>query len=72
MAIFTTYLLSSVIPSIALSEMGIRAGVAIVVVGSIWPNVAAISAATILLWLFNVALPGLFAAWIPFIQEKRK
>jgi hypothetical protein len=72
MAIFTTYLLSSVIPSIALSEMGIRAGVAIVVVGSIWPNVAAISAATILLWLFNVALPGLFAAWIPFVQEKRR
>ncbi len=67
-AVFATYLFASVIPTFAISEAGVRAGFAILFIGTIWNNPVGIASATLLLWLLNVALPGLIAVWFPVFK----
>jgi hypothetical protein len=69
-AIFATYLFASAVPSFALGEAGVRTSFALVFIGGIWGNIAAVTVATLLLWILNVALPGLIAAWLPLIRAE--
>ncbi|MFP4555671.1 MAG: lysylphosphatidylglycerol synthase domain-containing protein [Bacteroidales bacterium] len=70
-AVFATYLFASVIPSLAIGEAGVRAGFAILFIGAIWNSPMGIAAATLLIWILNVALPGLVAVWFPLVNGKR-
>ncbi len=57
-----SFLLITIIPSIALGELGIRGGVNIAVFGMMVNNTFGILAATFMLWLINLAIPALFGA----------
>jgi hypothetical protein len=61
-----TYLLSSFIPSFFLTEVGIKAGLAIYFAGMISDNVFGVTAASLILWILNLAMPALIAAWFPW------
>lgn len=52
------FLISSSIPTILLSEIGVRSSVGIFVFGTISENDINILAATIVLWIINIALPA--------------
>ncbi|MCB0400510.1 MAG: flippase-like domain-containing protein [Flavobacteriales bacterium] len=55
-----SFLLSSIIPTILLSELGVRGSVAILVFGLVSQEVSHIVFASISLWFINVAVPALF------------
>lgn len=69
--IFTTYLFASIVPTFALSEAGVRAGFAVAIIGSYSENHTGIVFATILLWVINVALPGLIGVWLSWISSNK-
>ena len=62
MTITLTYLLSSVIPSFTLTEIGIRGSAAIFFMGMFSANIPGIVAATAVLWIVNLALPAIIGA----------
>jgi hypothetical protein len=70
LAIFISYLLSSVVPTVAIAEVGVKAGFAVIVVGTVWPNPLAITLASVLLWLVNVAIPALVGVWLPLVYKR--
>ena len=53
------YLALAVIPTFALSEIGVRSSVAIFYLGSIISNPVAIALATLSIWIINIAVPAL-------------
>lgn len=53
------FLFSSVIPTMILSEIGVRSSVALLVFGVVSNNPANIVAASVVLWLINVAFPAI-------------
>jgi uncharacterized membrane protein YbhN (UPF0104 family) len=57
-----TYLVSSVIPSFALTELGIRGSAALFFMGLFSANTYGIISATALLWIINLAIPALIGA----------
>ncbi len=57
-----SFLLITIIPSVALGELGIRGGVNIAVFGMMVNNTFGILAATFMLWLINLAIPAFFGA----------
>lgn len=59
LAVGATYGLSSLIPTIALAELGLRGTAAIICFGIFSDNTIGIIAATVFLWTINVALPSL-------------
>jgi hypothetical protein len=69
-AVGLTYLLSSYIPSFSISEVGVRAGFAVWFVGMLFDNPVGITAASLLLWLLNLALPALIGAWFKWRREE--
>ncbi|MDX9847880.1 MAG: lysylphosphatidylglycerol synthase domain-containing protein [Tenuifilaceae bacterium] len=71
-AIFISYLLASVIPSISVAELGFRVGFGLHFIGAIWPNAMGIATASIVLWIINVGLPGLIGVWMPFGKSEDK
>ena len=54
------FLITSTIPTILISEIGVRGSVALFVFGAISDHTLSILTASILLWLINIALPALF------------
>ncbi|MFA6401838.1 MAG: hypothetical protein WCX31_09470 [Salinivirgaceae bacterium] len=50
------------IPTFALAELGVRGSVAVLVIGTLSPLSSAIIAASVLLWIINLALPALVGA----------
>lgn len=60
--IAASFLLMTVIPSIAWGELGVRGSVNILLFGAAGAATSLVLAATISLWLINVALPALFGA----------
>ena len=70
LAIFISYLLSSVVPTVAIAEVGVKASFAVIVVGAVWPNPLAITLASVLLWLVNVAIPALVGVWLPLVYKR--
>ena len=61
-----TYLFSSFIPSFSASEVGVKAGFAIWFVGMISDNALGVTTASLFLWMLNLAIPALIAAWFPW------
>ena len=58
------YLILTVIPTIALSELGVRGTVAIFVLGSLTDNLSGIFFASTTIWLINLVLPALIGSFI--------
>jgi uncharacterized membrane protein YbhN (UPF0104 family) len=58
-AIALTFFASTVIPTFALSEIGVRGSVSVLFIGLYTSDAAGILAASFLLWIINIALPAL-------------
>jgi hypothetical protein len=58
-AIALTFFATTVIPTFALSEIGIRGSVSVIFLGMYSTDTAAILASSFLLWIINIALPAL-------------
>jgi uncharacterized membrane protein YbhN (UPF0104 family) len=56
----------TIIPSIALAELGIREGVALTIIGLISDQSIAILSATFLLWLINLVFPAMLGSILIF------
>ncbi|MCB9360051.1 MAG: flippase-like domain-containing protein [Flavobacteriales bacterium] len=54
------FFMASIIPTMLLSEIGVRSSVAVFVFGMISDNVIAIILASLLLWIINIATPAMF------------
>ncbi|RPH34002.1 MAG: hypothetical protein EHM93_02235 [Bacteroidales bacterium] len=61
-----TYLFSSFIPTFSASEVGVKAGFAIWFASMISDNAVGVTAASLFLWVLNLAIPALIAAWFPW------
>jgi hypothetical protein len=67
-----SFLLITIIPSIALGELGMRGGVNLFVFSPYFDNSSAILFSTFLLWIINLALPAIIgAAALLFIRIKK-
>jgi len=71
-AVGLTYLFSSLIPTFSASEIGVRAGFATWFVGMLCDNPVGITAASLLLWLLNLAVPALIGAWFGWRSRNEK
>ncbi|HAM99026.1 MAG TPA: hypothetical protein DCQ26_10495 [Marinilabiliales bacterium] len=56
------YFLMTLIPTFAMSELGIRGSVAMVIFGLFTPITVGVLAASVVLWFMNLAIPALFGA----------
>lgn len=65
------YLSLAIIPTFALSEIGVRSSVALYYLGSIISNPVAITLATLSIWIINVAVPSV-AGSLFFLSVKIK
>jgi uncharacterized membrane protein YbhN (UPF0104 family) len=54
------FFIASIIPTMLLSEIGVRSSVAVFVFGMVSDNVIAIVLASLLLWVINIAIPAMF------------
>lgn len=70
-AVFLTYLFASVVPSFTISEVVVRSGFAVAIIGTIAPNAVGVIAATIALWILNIAFPVVVAVWFPWFVKKK-
>jgi len=61
------FMVTSVIPTILISEIGVRGSVALLIFGVITDNQLAILFASVLLWLINVAIPAVIGLF--FIKQ---
>jgi uncharacterized membrane protein len=59
MLIPVCFLIASIIPTLLLSEIGVRSSVAVFVFGMVTDNIIAIVLASLLLWIINIALPAM-------------
>lgn len=57
------YLILAVVPTVALTEVGVRGSVALFILGAFTPLTAQIVMSTALLWIINLALPALVGAF---------
>ncbi len=66
LCISLTYLVSSVIPSFTLAEIGIRGSAALFFMGMFSGNDIGIISATALIWIINVAIPAIIGSFVFF------
>lgn len=64
-----TFFAISIIPTIALSEIGVRGSAAIVFIGILSSNTIGIICSSLLLWIINIAIPAIIG--IPFVFKLR-
>lgn len=60
------FLIQTLVPSVALLEIGVRTNVALFVLGLISDNAIGILSASLLLWMINLMLPALVGAFLLF------
>jgi len=60
------YLFTTLIPKTTLAELGIRGSLSIFFIGMFAENVLGIVAASILLWIINLAVPAIFGSYFLF------
>ena len=58
------YLVSAIIPTFTLAEVGVKGGAAIFFIGMFSSNVLGIVSATLLLWIINVAIPSVLGTFV--------
>ena len=56
----------SIIPTIAISEIGVRGSVAVYLFGLISANALGILSATFVLWLINLLIPAIIGTFFVF------
>jgi MFS family permease len=71
LAIFLIYLVQTIIPANALTELGIRGASSVFFLQGFVPNTAAILSASYGLWLINLLLPGIFGLLILVFAEPK-
>jgi hypothetical protein len=59
MLVSVTFLLSTIIPTFALTEIAVRGSMAVLIIGSVSGNEAGILSSSIWLWVINLAVPAL-------------
>ena len=64
--IMTMRLVVSVIPTIAITEIGIRGSVAVFLFGLLSSNIVGILSATFVMWVINLLLPALLGTLFIF------
>ncbi len=69
MTITLTYLVSSIIPSFTLTEIGIRGSAAIFFMAMFSVNIPGIIAATAVLWIINLAVPAIVGAVLFYMTK---
>ena len=69
MMISMTYFVMTAVPTIAITELGVRGSVAVYFIGMLSNNVSSIFMASSLLWLINLAVPALVG--VVFIFQLR-
>lgn len=65
-----TYFFTSLIPTFSASEIGVKAGFAIWFAAMVSDNALGVTAASLFLWILNLAIPALIAAWFPWKGEE--
>lgn len=65
-----TYFFSSLIPTFSASEVGVKTGFAIWFVAMVSDNAFGATAASLFLWMLNLAIPALIAAWFSWKGEE--
>ncbi len=65
-----TYFFTSLIPTYSVSEVGVKAGFAIWFSAMLSSNALGVATASLFLWVLNLALPALIAAWFPWKGEE--
>ncbi len=65
-----TYFFTSLIPTFSASEIGVKAGFAIWFAAMVSDNALGVTAASLFLWVLNLAIPALIAAWFPWKGEE--
>lgn len=69
MMISMTYFVMTAIPTIAITELGVRGSIAVYFLGMVSTNVSGIFTASAMLWLINLAVPALIG--VVFIFQLR-
>ncbi|MCF6183122.1 MAG: hypothetical protein L3J56_00605 [Bacteroidales bacterium] len=64
-----TYFISSLIPVLTFLEIGIRGMAAVFFLGMFSPDIPGILSATAVLWIINLAVPGMFGTYF-FVRTK--
>ncbi len=67
-SVCATYLFASLVPVLSIADAGVRSGFALVIIGAFWNNPVGITLAAHAIWILNVAVPALIAAWFPFAK----
>lgn len=70
-AVPVIYLLATLIPSIMLTELGVRGSVAVAVLGPLGANEAAVLLGTTVLWSINVAFPAIVGSVFMLLMRIR-
>ena len=63
MLIGVSYVVMSVVPTIALADIGVRGAISVFFIGLASPNSLGIISASTLLWVINLAIPALFGSF---------
>lgn len=71
MAIPVIYLISTLVPTVMLTELGVRSSVALAVLAPLGGEAAAVVLATALLWSINVALPAVIGSLVLLMARIR-
>jgi hypothetical protein len=58
------YLAMAVIPTFALTEIGVRGSTAIFFIGLFSTNISGILSASIFLWIINLAVPAIIGSFL--------
>ena len=66
MMISMTYFVMTAVPTIAITELGVRGSMAVYFIGMIATNVKSIFMASSMLWLINLAIPALIGVLFIF------
>lgn len=69
LSISSIYLILAIVPTIALSEIGVRGSIAIYILSFFSQNIAGILAATLLIWFLNLVIPAIFGYY--FLLKKQ-
>ena len=66
MMISMTYFVMTAVPTIAITELGVRGSIAVYFLGMLSNNVSSIFTASSMLWLINLAIPALIGVMFIF------
>lgn len=70
-AVPVVYLVSTLVPTIMLTELGVRSSVAVAVFGPLGGQLGAVALSTALLWSINVALPAVVGSLVLLVARIR-